>query len=199
MNPFQIPRLREIEAGRKFWGYLDTDALRTRYVLAAHFVRAARHIIEIGGYRDNVITNFLTGRHESVSVYSLDAEFAPLEAEILNGSPCRVRHVRDFFQNHVHPSEQLAVVALGLEVHGGGDEFHALVGRADRAVFEIPIDHRPSVDCLNLLRARVPLQIVCQIDLDLSANEPILREQLRATNMNVPFWKRHVYVFDRAL
>src|SRR2546426_11697428 len=100
MNPFQLPRLSEIEAGKKFWGYLDTDAFRTRYVLAAHFVRHARHIVEIGGYRDNVITNFLTGAHESVTVYSLDAEFDPLERDSLNGTPCRGRHIRDFFQNH---------------------------------------------------------------------------------------------------
>jgi hypothetical protein len=196
MNPFQLPRLREIEAGRKFWGYLDTEALRTRYVLAAHFVRSATHIVEIGGYRDNVITNFLTGSHESVTVYSLDAEFEPLEHDTLNRAPCRVRHVRDFFQTHEHPTDHFAVVALGLEIHGEVDAFHELVGRADRAVLEIPPAHQPSVECLSRLRAHVDMRLMCQVNLDLSPNEAMLREQLRETNMNTPFWKRDLYVFD---
>jgi hypothetical protein len=196
LNPFQRPRLPEIEAGMKFWGYLDTDALRTRYVLAAHFVRQAAHVVEIGGYRDNVITNFLSGPHDSVTVFSLDAEFEPLERETLNDRPCRVRHIRDFFQHHPPPTGGLAVVALGLEVHGGLETFYDLVRRADRAVVEIPVDHPPSVECLSRLRAHVETRVVCQVNLDLSPNEPILREQLRETNMNAPFWKRHLYVLD---
>ena len=196
MNPFQAPRLHEIEAGRKFWGYLDTEAMRSRYVLAAHFVRHARHVVEIGGYRDNLITNFLTGAHESVSVYSLDAEFEPAERDTLRGAPCRVRHVRDFFQHHPHPDDGLAVVALGLEIHGGMEPFYDIVRQATITVVEIPVDHRPSVDCLEQLRAHVDTRLTCRIDLDLSANEPILREQLRQTNMNAPFWRRHMYVLE---
>jgi hypothetical protein len=198
MNPFQLPRLAEIETGRKFWGYLDTEALRTRYVLAAYFVRHAAHIVEIGGYRNNLITNFLTGTHESVTVFSLDAEFEPLERDTLNGAPCRVRHVRDFFQAHEHAGTRLAIVALGLEIHGNAEPFYALVARSERAVIEIPIDHQPSVRCLNQLRERVGLTLVCQVNMDLSPNDGVLREQLRETNMNVPFWKRNLFVFDVA-
>ena len=198
INPHQVPRLREIQAGRKFWGYLDTEAFRSRYVLAAHFVRHARHIVEIGGYRDNLITNFLTGQHESVSVYSLDAEFEPIERESLNGAPCRVRHVRDYFQNYPHPTDDLAVVALGLEIHGGIDAFHGLIRDATTTVVEIPVDHRPSVECLNALLASVPLRVRCQINLDLSPNDELLRDELRASSMNPPFWRRHVYVLDSA-
>ena len=197
MNPLQRPRLREIEAGRKFWGYLDTEAFRARYVLAAHFVRPAAHIVEIGGYRDNLITNFLTGHHESVSVFSLDAEFEPMERDTLNGAACRVRHVKDFFQNYPHATGDLAVVALGLEIHGGIEAFYELVRNATTTVLEIPVDHRPSVDCLNGLLANVPVTIRCQINLDLSANESLLRDELQAHSMNPPFWRRHVYVLDR--
>ncbi len=197
MNPHQRPRLREIEAGRKFWGYLDTEAFRSRYVLAAHFVRRARHVIEIGGYRDNLITNFLTGPHESVTVYSLDAEFTPDERDSLNGAPSRVRHVRDYFQHHPAPDGDLAIVALGLEIHGGVDAFYDLVRRATTTVVEVPVDHRPSVDCLTALLHHVPLVTRCRIDLDLSANAPLLADELRAHSMNPPFWRRHVYVLDQ--
>jgi hypothetical protein len=196
MNPLQVPRLTEIATGKKFWGYLDTDALRSRYVLAAYFVRHARHIVEIGGYRDNVITNFLSGPHESVTVYSLDAEFDPLESDNLNGVQCRVRHVRDYFQNHEHPAEGLAVVALGLELHGALEPFYDLVRRADTAVVEVGIDHQANAQLLSLLRANVELRLKCQINMDLSPNEPVLRDELRDTNMNAPFWRRNLYVFE---
>jgi hypothetical protein len=195
LNPFQAPRLHEIEAGRKFWGYLDTEALQSRYVLAAYFLRKSRHIVEIGGYRDNLITKFLRGQHQSVSVYSLDAEFEPLELESLNGSPCRVRHVKDHFQNHPYETEGLGVIALGLEIHGDFTPFCELVRAAEIAVLEIPVDHEPSVRCLEDLRSRVPLRVRCQINLDLSPNEALLQEQLQ-TNMNKPFWRRWLYVLE---
>ena len=189
-----MPRLQEILSGKKFWGYLDTEALQSRYVLAAHFVRHARNIVEIGGYRDNVITRFLTSTHDSVSVFSLDAEFETFEAETLNGAPCRVRHVGDYFQNYPHPTESLAVIVLGIEILGDFDPLCSLLSSADVAVIEVPIDHAPSVDCLGVILQRTNLRVAVQINLDLSPNEFIIGDELAKTNMNVPFWKRNVYV-----
>lgn len=196
LNPLQLPRLHEIGAGNKFWGYLDTEALQSRYVLAAHVVRGIDHIVEVGGYRRNVITEFLTGQHKSVSVYSLDAEFEPMQADTLNGASCRVRHVRDFFQHHAPPDGALAVVALGLEIHGDLEPFCALLRRATVAVIEVPLRHAPSLDCLARIESAVPCRLRCRIDLDLSPNEPLLREALAATNLNAPFWHRSVRVLE---
>jgi hypothetical protein len=197
-NPFQTGRLQEIAAGGKFWGYLDTAALQSRYVLAAHFVRDCPHVVEIGGYRQNLITNFLREPHESVSVFSLDAEFDPLERDTLNGAPCRVRHVQDHFQQHPLPAAGVGVVALGLEIHGDFGPFCELVRSADVTVIEVPIDHAPSLACLDHLQRAVPLRTRCRIDLDLSANEPLLRDELQRTNMNRPFWRRSLVVLDPA-
>lgn len=193
-HPWQVPRLHEILEGKKFWGYLDTEALQTRYVLAAHFVQNARNIVEIGGYRDNLITRFLTGTHDSVSVFSLDAEFESLEEETLNGAPCHVRHVSDYFQNYSHPTESLGVVVLGIEILGDFEPLCNLLRNADVAIVEVPIDHAPSVECLNAILARTDLRVACQINLDLSPNEAIVGDELAKTNMNVPFWRRNVYV-----
>src|ERR1051326_7998337 len=107
LHPLQLPRINEIREGKKFWGYLDTVALQTRYVLAAHFLRNTRNIIEIGGYRNNLITRFLTGTHDSVSIFSLDAEFEPSEQDTLNGAPCRVRHIHDYFQSSLLETKRL--------------------------------------------------------------------------------------------
>lgn len=196
LNPLQVPRMQEIGAGKKFWGYLDTEALQSRYVLAAHFLRGVRNVVEVGGYRRNAITNFLTGQHDSVSVYSLDAEFEPLERGELNGAPCRVRHVRDFFQSHSHPAESLGVVALGLEILGDLEPFCELLRRADIAVIEVPVRHQPSLDCLDRILRSVPCRLRCQVNLDLSSNEPLLREELAQSNLNVPFWHRNVHVLE---
>jgi hypothetical protein len=193
-HPWQVPRLQEILSGKKFWGYLDTEALQTRYVLAAHFVRNARNIVEIGGYRDNLITRFLTGTHDSVSVFSLDAEFETFEGDTLNGAPCHVRHVGDYFQNYTHPTESLGVIVLGIEILGGFDPLCELLSRADVAVIEVPIDHAPSVECLGSILLRTNLRVAVQINLDLSPNEDIIGDELAKTNMNKPFWKRNVYV-----
>lgn len=163
-------------------------------MLAAHFVRNARNIVEIGGYRDNLITHFLTGTHDSVSVFSLDAEFESFEQETLNGVPCRVRHISDYFQNYSHPTESLGVVVLGIEILGDFEPLCNLLRHADVAVIEVPIDHAPSVECLRLILDKLDVYVACQINLDLSQNEAIVGNELAKTNMNVPFWKRNLHV-----
>lgn len=196
-NPFQVQRLEEIRAGGKFWGYLDTEPLRTRYVLAAHFVRECPHIIEIGGYRGNVITAFLGSRHEAVTVFSLDEEFEPLEREELNGAPCRVCHVRDYFQSRPDLTNVagggLGLVVLGLEMHGELQPFLELMRRSQVTVLEVAQDYPPGVASLEEILSAVPARTLCRIDLDLSANESMLRDEL-VLNMNRPFWRRRMHV-----
>ena len=199
INPFQIPRIDEIRAGGKFWGYLDTEALRTRYVLAAHFVRGCRNVIEIGGYRGNVITSFLRGQHEQVTVFSLDEEFEPLEREELNGAPCRVRHHRDFFQSHMDSALKieggLGTVVLGLELHGEVSPLLTLLKCSQVVVLEASADYAPGVGVMEEILSAVPGRTVCCIDLDFSANEALLRQELES-NMNRPFWRRRMQVIE---
>ena len=199
LNPFQAPRIDEIRAGRKFWGYLDTEALRTRYVLAAHFVRECRHVVEVGGYRGNVITSFLRGQHEQVLVFSLDEEFEPFEREELNGAPCRVRHIRDFFQSRLETALKAetspGVVVLGLELHGDLPPLLALLKRSQVVVLEASADYPPGIAVMDEILSAVPARTICRIDLDLSANEPLLQEELKS-NMNRPFWRRRMHVIE---
>jgi hypothetical protein len=198
-NPFQLGRLDEIRAGRRFWGYLDTEPLRTRYALAAHFVRLCPHIVEIGGYRGNVITAFLRGQHESVTVFSLDEEFEPLERTELNGAPCRVRHLREYFQSRPDLTSALertlGLVVLGLEIHGELQPLLDLIRSARVCILEAALDHSPGIASLEGILSAVHTRTICHIDLDLSANEPMLREEL-ALNMNRPFWRRRMVVLE---
>ena len=168
-------------------------------MLAAHYVRDCPHVIEIGGYRENVITRFLGGTHESVTVFSLDEEFEPLERAELNGAPCRVRHVRDFFQSRPDlcgvPAGGLGLVVLGLEIHGDTQPLLDLIVKSRVCVLEVAQDHPPGIAALESILGTVATRPICQIDLDLSANEPTLREEL-ADNMNRPFWRRRFLAIE---
>lgn len=195
-NPLQQPRVAEIRAGRKFWGYLDTEVMRSRYALAAHFLRPVRHIVEIGGYRDNVITDFVTTAPESVTVYSLDAEFEERQQDTLHGRPCRVRHIRDFFQAYEHREPGLGLVALGLEIIGDMEPLFGLMRAAQVSVIEIATDHAPSRDMFDGILARREWRVRWQVALDFSSNEAALAAELEVANMNAPFWRRTLYVLE---
>jgi hypothetical protein len=102
--------------------------------------------------------------------------------------------VSDYFQNYTHPTESLGVIVLGIEILGDFDPLCALLNHADVAVIEVPIDHNPSVACLGSILQHTKLRVAVQINLDYSPNEVIVGDELAKTNMNVPFWKRNVYV-----
>ncbi len=162
-------------------------------------MRECRQVIEIGGYRGNVITSFLRGHHEEVTVFSLDEEFEPVERHELNGAPCRVRHIRDYFQAHAEvidsADRSLGLVVLGLEIHGDLQPFLALLQRSRVAVLEAAQDYAPGLGSMTQVLASVNARTVCCVDLDLSANEHLLREEL-ALNMNRPFWRRRLHVIE---
>ena len=75
--------------------HLSGPGAAIRQVLAAHFVRDCPHIVEIGGHL-RPVTDYLT--HAPLSVLSVDPKTPPLEADELNGRPCRVRHISAKFQ-----------------------------------------------------------------------------------------------------
>jgi len=87
-------------------------------------------------------------------------------------------------------------VALGLEIVGEIEPFYDLLRKSQVAIIEIAEKHPPSVNSLSEIFIKVNLRVRCQIKLDLSANEPLLRERLQHTNMNKPFWERILYVLE---
>ncbi len=99
--------------------HLGGAAAPLRQAMAAHLVRGVPHIVEIGG-AGAPITGFLTHAPDSVTV--IDPKIAPLEAEELNGLPCRVRHVAAKFQAAAIalPPSPYAVVMIGLSLKGHG-------------------------------------------------------------------------------
>jgi hypothetical protein len=99
--------------------HLAGRAAEARQVLAAHYLKECAHIVEIGG-AGLPITHFLT--HQPQSVMVIDPKIVAFEADTLNGSLCRVRHVAAKFQAvalDVEPGTYgLALIGLSLKPFG---------------------------------------------------------------------------------
>lgn len=98
--------------------HLSGPAACLRQVLAAHAVRGCRHIVEIGG-AGLPLTHFLHHGPDSVTV--IDPKIPSFGAEMLNGRPCRVRHIPAKLQTvALEPEPDLALVLLGLSLRPFG-------------------------------------------------------------------------------
>lgn len=131
---FALVKLKQDAAPMLEWKYLDSEAFRTRYVLAAHFLRECRTIIEIGGYK-TPIDEFLT--HDFESVLVLD----PLVADPAAVDP-RVRRIRQEYQQFdFSPYEGLdyGLVLIGFDFTPT-EQLAALVRQAKVLVVEFAED-----------------------------------------------------------
>jgi hypothetical protein len=140
--------------------HLSGAGAAMRQVMAAHVLRGCREVIEIGG-AGLPITGFLTHRPAAVTV--IDPKIAPFEAEVLNGAPCRVRHIAAKLQalRIVPASRPYGLVLLGLSLKPFGakpaiDE--PLIGLA-RGAAVIVIDY-----ALSLERAQAQVPALLALD-----------------------------------
>jgi len=131
---------------------LMTEALTSRCVLAGHYLRRCKDILEIGGGR-NPIDRYLVGEHESVTV--IDPTISWLDTARSDG--CAVLHVRarlEEWWDAVSSATALrrsprqsglwdGVAMLGFEGwrHVPREIALELIGRADRVVVEGAQDH----------------------------------------------------------
>lgn len=172
------PLLREPDAYPDM-DYLTTEAAQTRCVIAAHFVRDCPHVVEIGGF-STPITMYLTGAHESVTVF--DPLMRDYEAGSLNGAPCRLRHVSRSFQASDFDFEpgSYGLVMLGSSLKHFSDDaaererqwtrLAGIVERARVAVVEGAVDWplgRAALERLGSLRS---MRTRVSLDMDLCGN-----------------------------
>jgi hypothetical protein len=162
-----------------------------RQVFAAHFLRECPHVLEIGGHI-RPITDYIT--HRPLSVTSVDPKTKAYEAEILNGAPCRIRHVPRKFQEirYDHPPGSYGLVMLGysLKPFGPqdplGDLLFSLIDNAKVVV----IDYAPALDRgasqVPLIVSRPSVRV--RMSADLRLHDP----EIAAT----PYADRRFYVLD---
>ncbi len=173
--------------------HLLSPVLLGRHALAAHFLRHCEHIVELGGHKEP-ITPFLM--HEPKSVLSMDPKMDPLEAELLHGKPCRIRHVASKFQVVDFDLEPFTYgfLILGYSVKGHGEErpdselLFQLVDNAKCVVIDHVIDFERSETQLPNVLNRGTMREVCRIDL--TFDDEIIH--------GLPYAKRRLLVLEPA-
>jgi hypothetical protein len=186
MTPFEaVPPLDGAEQDLQ---HLSGPAAAIRQVLAAHFVRDCPHVLEIGGHR-RPVTNYLT--HAPLSVTSIDPKTAEYEAEVLNGRPCRVRHIARKFQDveydYAPGSYGLVLLGYSLKPFGRreplGELLFSLIDNAKVVVIDYTEIDR-AVSQVPAILARPTLVSHCSFELTLNDAEI----------SGTPFAKRHLHV-----
>lgn len=157
--------------------HLASPAAALRQVLAAHAVRHCPHIVEIGG-AGLPITGFLTHRPTSVTV--IDPKIPAHEADMLNGAPCRLRHLAAKLQEvELAPASPYGLVLLGLSLKPFGrraatpPELLALAAGAAVLVIDYALDlerAQGQIGALTATRTDAPA-----IDLSLTIHDEALR------------------------
>lgn len=130
------------------WDYLDADAYRARYALAAWFLRDCPHLIEIGGYHLDLGDFAAPGQQVTVIGPDVEEErHAP-----------NVRRIRGLFPRDAGKTlpADYGLVILGIDFHFVSDDwpqFEALARNAARCVFEAASDYAPGMSHLTRMQA----------------------------------------------
>lgn len=157
--------------------YLLSEGARSRYLIAAHYVRGCPIVVEIGGFKTPV-TGYLT--HTPKRVLMVDPIMPEYHSEELHGKPCRVDHVRGLFQEYEFdlPRREYGFVCLGLSLKRFSDESASrsrewqkwldLVNDSRIAIIEYPIEWELGSDLAQQTLADTKTDLIMQVDLDLS-------------------------------
>lgn len=160
------------------WEYLQNPVLQVRQVLAAHFLREYRHIVEIGGYK-NPMTRFVT--HEFDELVVIDPLIEKYEAFEREGRPCSVRHLPiDLGEFEIGPwlQKRFACVFCGMDLNrvdkspaewlASVCQFLLLLSHAELGVIEYPMNWQPSVKLFNVVLSILQPRLAADIRIDLS-------------------------------
>jgi hypothetical protein len=171
--------------------HLSGTGATLRQVFAAHFLRDCPHILEIGGHI-RPVTDYLT--HHPLSVTSVDPKTAAYEAEILNGRPCRVRHIPRKFQeveyDYAPGSYGLVLLGYSLKPFGRRDPLGDLLFSLIDTAKVVVIDYAPALERgasqVPHIINRASVRIRTSVDLRLHDPEIV----------DTPYADRRLYVID---
>lgn len=146
------------------WKYLWSEPFKARSILAAHFVRDCKTVIELGGYK-TPMTAFLPSDKK---VIVIDPRTDLLKSE-------NHQHLQIGFENWTgNPDKPFGVVILGIELHlpeEAWQKLFQLIEESEITVIEVPIEHCHSVDQFSRICSNTTKKVSCRILLDLSDND----------------------------
>lgn len=147
------------------WKYLESESFKSRYVLAADFMKDMDFVVEIGGYKTPIV-DFLP---DSVAAISID----PKSESRKYGNKMVISDY--YVDNSIIPQEKsYGVVLLGMDLENlegkAWLELLNLIRGAEKVVIGYPIDWMPSKKQHDKILNSVPLRLSKKILLDLSGN-----------------------------
>jgi len=136
------------------FSYLNTAALRTRQVLAAHFMRGLYHVLEIGG-GENPISNHVRGV-ERVTVVDPVIRSLVAVRHVPGGGMLDVRHMAMRIEDYEPDETADGLVMLGFEGDGHCDldVVCRFIEKATVTVLEASCNHAPAVRAIGRILAR---------------------------------------------
>jgi hypothetical protein len=193
MNPKTFEAALPPEGAGGNLPHLSGPAADIRQVLAAYFVRDCPHVVEIGG-NGRPITGYLA--HRPQSVLSVDPKMAPFEAEMLNGHPCRVRHIARKFQeiDYDYAPRSYSLILLGCSLKPFGEReplaalLFSLIDNAQTVVIEYAPELERAASQAPAIIGRPSVRIYCSFEL-------VLNDDAIAGS---PYAKRQFYVLHPA-
>ncbi len=156
-----------IRSKQQVWSYMASEVFQIRYLVAAHYLRNCRHILEVGGC-STPITNYLRGAHDSVTV--VDPLVEPMQAETLNNRPCVVRHMALKLQDYHPTGHENGFAVLGMP-QLPLEPVLSIMRRCDVSVLEFPPAFLPSCLMFKAVLESGYFDVTARIVCDLSHND----------------------------
>ena len=159
----------DLPAGPAGMPHLAGPAAGLRQAMAAHFVEGVASIVEIGGHLQPV-SGFL--RNVPENFVCIDPKSEPFESDMLNGKPCRVRHIARKFQDvelDLEPgSYGLVFVGYSLKAFGSqdavGQKLFSLIDNSAVTVVEFSPNLPRASEQMRSVLTRPEMETVCALD-----------------------------------
>jgi len=148
------------------WEYLSTPSFKSRYVLAAHYLRHCKRIIEVGGYK-NCVSEFLS---EGCEVFAVDP-YLDLPESI---SARRFTIPISKFDLSCVSGQSFGLACLGFDIGVESVDFFRisdLTQRADVVVLECADEHLPSVLGVEILMRESGKKVELTVGMNLTGNK----------------------------
>jgi hypothetical protein len=157
------------------WRYLESESFSIRHVVAAHFLRPCRTIVELGASARG-IEAYLTGEHDEVLIIDPQAKSARWDPA--PGRPFGVSRIRARFQDidwDVPAGASFGMVLLGMELQGMSEDDYRrlfdLLNRAQAVVIEFPRSWEPSRLQFEKILASTRTRVRCRALIELAGND----------------------------
>lgn len=149
----------------KEWKYLESESFKTRYVVAADFMKDMDYVVEVGGYK-TPITDFLP---DNVAAASID----PLSTPRDFGNK---RVIKGYFPGdfQMPDVDDYGVVLIGLHIkdmsNSDWNQLITLIRKAKKVVIGFPQDWNPSHEQHRKIVKSAGLKLSKQLLFDFSGN-----------------------------